>query len=280
MNQAIFFAKGHATENDFIIISDEDAQLDLTPQMVAQLCDRRAGIGADGILRVVKAKHIADSTGLSIDPELWFMDYRNADGSLAEMCGNGVRLFSHWLYSRGLVDTTSFDIGTRAGLRHVEVLSADKFDATVRVEMGEAEVTGLSTCQIDEQTYAGLGVDMGNPHLACVVPGLTAEALTKLELKAPDFDTDFFPHGVNVEIVTELQDGITNMRVWERGVGETRSCGTGTVAAARAVLADAGEGEGVVTVRVPGGEVEVEITETGSTLTGPSKILALGEVTL
>ncbi|BAU96276.1 diaminopimelate epimerase [Corynebacterium suranareeae] len=275
MNLTIPFAKGHATENDFIIIPDEQAQIDLTPEQVVQLCDRRAGIGADGILRVVKAAAIEDST---VDPDLWFMDYRNADGSLAEMCGNGVRLFAHWLYSRGLVDAKSFDIGTRAGERHVDILEADQHAAEVRVDMGTPEVTGLSTCDIDGQVFAGLGVDMGNPHLACVVPGLSAASLAEMELRAPAFDQDFFPHGVNVEIVTELEEDSVSMRVWERGVGETRSCGTGTVAAACAALADAGLGEGTVRVKVPGGEVEVQIFDDGSTLTGPSKIIALGEV--
>lgn len=277
MKTVIPFAKGHATENDFIIISDEQAKFDLSPETVAALCDRRAGIGADGILRVVKSSEIADST---VDPDLWFMDYRNADGSLAEMCGNGVRLFAHWLRSRGLVDSDSFDIGTRAGLRHVDVLSFDDYDAVVRVDMGPAEVTGLSTCEISGQNFAGLGVNMGNPHLASVVPGLTAATLAEFSLQAPTFDTEFFPEGVNVEILTELEDGAVSMRVWERGVGETRSCGTGTVAAARAALADAGQGEGVVQVKVPGGEVTVEIMEDTSTLTGPAKILALGEISL
>lgn len=271
------FAKGHATENDFIIIPDVDASINLTPDTVVALCDRRAGIGADGILRVVKAAAIEDST---VDPALWFMDYRNADGSLAEMCGNGVRLFAHWLYSRRLVDSASFDIGTRAGVRHVEVLEANATAARVRVDMGLPEVTGLSTCDMNGQVFAGLGVDMGNPHLACVVPGLSSADLAALELNAPSFDQEFFPQGVNVEIVTELSADTVSMRVWERGVGETRSCGTGTVAAACAALADAGKGTGTVWVQVPGGEVEVELSENGSTLTGPSAIIALGELTI
>ena len=122
MKTVIPFAKGHATENDFIIISDEQAKFDLSPETVAALCDRRAGIGADGILRVVKSSEIADST---VDPDLWFMDYRNADGSLAEMCGNGVRLFAHWLRSRGLVAVsyTHLDVYKRQAPRTTLCLS-------------------------------------------------------------------------------------------------------------------------------------------------------------
>lgn len=259
----IDFAKGHGTENDFIILP---GPTDPTPKQIATLCDRRASLGADGVLRV-------DNRDGG-----WFMDYRNADGSIAEMCGNGVRVFAHWLRSRGLVDTDEFVVHTRAGQRRVVVESWDDTDAVVSVDMGSAEVTGVSTARIGDIHVAGLGVDMGNPHLACVVPGLEAAALDEWKLHAPEFDPDFFPSGVNVEIVTPLVDGRVHMRVYERGVGETRSCGTGTVAAARAALADAGLVDGRVTVTVPGGEVVVEIAGETSTLTGPSRIVATGQV--
>ncbi|MDO5511320.1 diaminopimelate epimerase [Corynebacterium sp.] len=257
------FAKGHGTENDFIII---DATVDPTEQQVRALCDRRAGLGADGVLRVV-----------DVDGQ-WFMDYRNADGSIAEMCGNGVRVFAHWLRSRGLVEADEFTVGTRAGDRRVSVRECSQTEAVVTVDMGPAEVTGVSTARLGELNVAGLGVDMGNPHLACVLPGLTPQGLGELDLPAPEFDRDFFPQGVNVEILTALHDGAVHMRVYERGVGETRSCGTGTVAAARAALADAGLTDGEVTVHIPGGRVQVSITGEHSTLTGPSRIIATGEV--
>ncbi|WP_080796840.1 diaminopimelate epimerase [Corynebacterium pacaense] len=274
------FAKAHATENDFVIIPDADGVIDLTPGRVVALCDRHAGIGADGVLRVVRSGAGGFAAEFGLDPETWFMDYRNADGSLAEMCGNGVRTFAHWLRSRNLVDSDSFVIGTRAGSRTVEVVEFTATDAIVRVDMGPAEVTGLSTCMIGGQGFAGIAVDMGNPHLACVVPGFTRRDLEAFDLRAPEFDERFFPEGVNVELVTELVDATVDMRVWERGVGETRSCGTGTVAAARAALADAGAGTGSVLVRVPGGEVQVEIGEESSTLTGPSVIVAVGRTIL
>lgn len=281
VKKEIAFAKGHATENDFLIIHDPDGSIDLTADEVTRLCDRRAGLGADGVLRVVRAGNLGVAIP-GVDPAWWFMDYRNADGSLAEMCGNGVRVFAHWLAAHQLVDIPDFTIGTRAGARPVTVVSADRDDAVVRVDMGPAEITGISTCMIGDRSFAGMGVDLGNPHLACVVPGLTPAALEIMALQAPVFDTSFFPHGVNVELVTELAagpDGATiHMRVWERGVGETRSCGTGTVAATRAALADAGHAEGTVTVRVPGGAVEVEILGDTSTLTGPSRIVATGTV--
>ena len=116
-DDAIPFAKGHGTENDFIILPDPDAALNLTPEFVRQLCDRRAGLGGDGVLRVVRSKALVDAGVLTelppkVKPEDWFMDYRNADGSIAEMCGNGVRVFAHWVTSRGLVDSNSFTVGT------------------------------------------------------------------------------------------------------------------------------------------------------------------------
>nr|WP_034990276.1 diaminopimelate epimerase [Corynebacterium halotolerans] len=279
----MFFAKGHGTGNDFLVLPDEDATLDLDPGLVAALCDRRTGLGADGVLRVARAGALLDAGGLGalaegIARDDWFMDYRNADGSIAEMCGNGVRVFAHWIRSRGLVAVDRFTVGTRAGARPVTVHSCDDHLARVSVDMGPAEVTGVSTARMGGLDFAGLGVDLGNPHLAAVVPGLTRDGLAALRLEQPVYDTEFFPRGVNVEVLTELADGSVGMRVFERGVGETLSCGTGTVAAARAALADAGRVDGTVTVEVPGGQVVVEIAGETSTLTGPSRIVATGHV--
>ncbi|WP_413464455.1 diaminopimelate epimerase [Corynebacterium sp. 22KM0430] len=260
----LLYAKGHGTGNDFLIIPDEHGERDLTPERVARLADRHKGLGADGILRVVRRE------------SLWFMDYRNADGSIAEMCGNGVRVFAHWLYSRGLVDSAAFTVDTRAGHRAVEVHEATDRRAIVSVDMGPVRVEGLSTARMGEQSFAGLGINVGNPHLAAVIPGLDAQGLTAWPLRQPEWDREFFPQGVNVEVLTPLAEGAVDMRVWERGVGETLSCGTGTVAAATAALADAGHATGEVTVRVPGGEVTVTIGEDTATLTGPSEIVATG----
>ncbi|AWB82950.1 diaminopimelate epimerase [Corynebacterium yudongzhengii] len=258
------FAKGHGTQNDFVILTQAQHGLELNPELVAEICDRRRGIGADGLLNVDRRD------------DAWFMDYRNADGSAAEMCGNGVRVFAHWLATREGLSGDTFEILTRAGLRTVRMGQCSPTCAEVTVEMGPAEVTGVSTAQMGDFRFAGLGVDVGNPHLAAVIPGLTPTGLAELELSPPAYDEDFFPQGVNVEILTPLQDDTVHMRVIERGVGETRSCGTGTVAAARAALADAGRAEGRVSVNVPGGRVEVDIAEQ-CLLTGPSRILAEGE---
>ena len=296
------FIKAHGTENDFVVLIDVDDQLEdvgvLTDELVAALCDRRAGIGGDGFLRIVRndpdmAAAGTDSgsgpgtqTSASTEQPRWFMDYRNADGSIAEMCGNGIRVFAHVLASQGLETAREFDVATRAGTKRIVIhdLTGDgphgPARAEVEVGMGRVEVTGVSTARMGDFDFAGLGVDVGNPHLAAVIPGLSPDELADMDFVQPAFDHDFFPAGVNVEILTEMTDGAVHMRVWERGVGETRSCGTGTVAAARAALADAGIEHGSVTVHVPGGTLTIDIEGGEATMTGPSVIVGRGEVEL
>lgn len=276
------FLKGHGTLNDFVILTDDRAELELDAARVRRLCDRRGGIGADGVLRIARAGELLRRGVLAalpdgVDPAHWFMDYRNADGSLAEMCGNGVRVFAHALVATGRSEIGEIMVGTRSGAREARVLNADGAEAVVRVEMGEPRFLGLSSVEIGGRTFAGLAVDMGNPHLACIVPELDHAGLGALPVeRAPQFDGEFFPDGVNVEIATPLADGRVRMRVHERGSGETMSCGTGIVATAVAALADVGQSTGDVVVEVPGGELTVTVTEGGSTLTGPSVLVAEG----
>ncbi|QUF07906.1 diaminopimelate epimerase [Actinosynnema pretiosum subsp. pretiosum] len=260
------FLKGHGTENDFVVLPDVDNELDLTEGRVRALCDRQRGLGADGVLRVVR---------LDLGP--WFMDYRNADGSIAEMCGNGVRVFARYLVSAGLAPEGEFEIATRAGKRAVTAHP----DGSVTVGMGPVRLTGESTAVLGGVEFAGVGVDVGNPHLACV----TDVPVAGLDLRdAPSHDAALFPAGVNVEFVNVLADGGMNgagelrMRVHERGVGETRSCGTGTVAAVASWLRGTGRATGAADVLVPGGRVRVTVDEGGSTLTGPAVLLARGEL--
>lgn len=270
------FAKGHGTENDFVLVPDPDGAVDLDAATVARICDRRGGIGADGLIRVVRSG--AAGVGLGDEAPEWFMDYRNADGSIAEMCGNGVRVFAHYLRASGLEDRSAFTVGSRAGARPVVVHEGGPTRGEVTVEMGPVRRLGRSGATIGGREVKGLGIDVGNPHLACVLADLTPETLRGLDISAPVYDREFFPGGVNIEIVTPLRDGTVNMRVNERGVGETRSCGTGTVAAAAAALESAGQDTGEVKVRVPGGEVTVTLTSESSYLRGPSVLVAAGEI--
>jgi diaminopimelate epimerase len=260
------FLKGHGTENDFVLLPDPDDVLDLTAGRIRALCDRRAGIGADGVIRVVPVRDGG--------PERFFMDYYNADGSVAEMCGNGARLFARYLVDAGWAEPGSIVFRTRGGTRVARLAAV----GDVSIDMGPA-VLGARTCAlVGGREFAGVAVDVGNPHLVCA--GVADEdALATLDLtRQPGFDPELFPDGVNIEFVTALGAEEVAMRVHERGVGETRSCGTGTVAVAAAHLAGSGRAVGRVAVRVPGGRVTVDVTDSTSILTGPAVLVARGHI--
>ncbi|HEX5204510.1 MAG TPA: diaminopimelate epimerase [Actinoplanes sp.] len=273
------FTKGHGTGNDFVIVPDPDGALRLTPERVARLCDRRFGIGADGVLRVVRAAKDADGAAFAADAE-WFMDYRNSDGTIAEMCGNGVRVFTRYLVSSGLATPgpEGLPVATRAGVV-VAVLEGDE----IRVRMRDPRVYAASTATVGPLTFPGVAVDCGNPHLVCGVhDGLE---LPSLDLTtAPGFDPALFTQGVNVEftVPAEPLDGVDRhvaMRVYERGSGETLSCGSGALAVGAVALRDAGRTTGVVAVDVPGGRLMVTHDEDGHWwLGGPAVLVANGEV--
>jgi len=273
------FAKGHGTENDFVILLDPDGSGGLTAGLTARLCDRRAGIGADGVLRAVRAaaSGIAgranggpEAAGGAGGPE-WFMDYRNADGSVAEMCGNGIRVFARYLVRHGLADGPEFTVATRSGPRLIRMCT----DGGVSVDMGAVAVLGPGSAVIDGQTYPGLRVSVGNPHLACLVEGpLAAFGLSR----PPGLDPGQFPEGGNVELIRVTGPASVAMRVHERGSGETRSCGTGAVAAAAAAASATGSGDGTWDVRVPGGDLKVTLEAGRAWLTGPAVIVAEGEL--
>jgi diaminopimelate epimerase len=278
------FAKGHGTQNDFVLLPDLDARLVLTPAAVSALCDRRRGLGADGVLRVTKAgaalaAGVFERLPEGVAADDWYMDYRNADGSIAQMCGNGVRVFAHYLRVSGLEDRDEFVVGSLAGPRPVVLHHVDDVSADVSVEMGKANQLGSGAATVGGRRFTGLAVDVGNPHLACVDPELTDTELAALDVAAPvQFDHEQFPDGVNVEVLTPPRSGAVAMRVHERGVGETRSCGTGTVAAAVAALHHLGSATGTLRVRIPGGEVSVTVTDATSYLRGPSVLVARGEL--
>ncbi|HEV2636930.1 MAG TPA: diaminopimelate epimerase [Actinocrinis sp.] len=270
----IRFTKGHGTENDFLIVADPDGTFRPDAAWVAAACDRRAGVGADGLLRVVRTVHAEGFEDQASGAE-WFMDYRNSDGSLAEMCGNGVRVFARYLVDQGLMPAGEFGVGTRDGVKHVVV-----------PEQGDITVTMRVPRVLDEQAQVWVGgewqqavnVDMGNPH-AVVFVGDVAEAGRLLE--APEFKpASVYPHGVNIEFVAPVAEHHVRMRVFERGSGETRSCGTG----ACAVMIAAARREGApretpYVVDVPGGRlVIVERADGRVEMTGPAVLVADGEL--
>jgi diaminopimelate epimerase len=284
------FLKGHGTENDFVLLPDHDGSIhgDLTEERVRALCDRRAGIGGDGVMRVIRTQALAefDQAILELhepDPE-WFMDYRNSDGSLSEMCGNGIRVFARHLAEAGLIDTSApVAIGTRAGIRTVTFAGDSDL---ITVDMGRPVLGASSEVAVPPLAWKATNIDMGNPHAVAFVDSLD-EAGTLLE--EPDYDHTVYPEGVNVEFVVRRGPQHVAMRVHERGSGETRSCGTGACAVMVAAaisdrFAPAGSspaGDVTYRVDVPGGELSITWTRTDRVLlTGPALIVAEGTAAL
>ena len=289
MPVGIDFVKGHGTQNDFVVLIDPDGLHDLSVAQVRALCDRRRGLGADGVLRAVR-----DTSGE------WFMDYRNADGSLAEMCGNGARVFALALRETGLETAAAFPVHTRGGVRLVRfgtggAVPGDMAGSDVTVSMGVAttDEREVSVSVADrpaasagqQQAWPASPVWIPNPHAVVVVDDLSdAGRLTVAPNVTPE---SVFADGVNVEFVVDrgvdpvVDDGTPRigMRVHERGVGETRSCGTGAVAAAWAWRRRLGlQGSpGTVRVDVPGGTLYVnERADAELELRGPAVIVARG----
>jgi len=281
------FTKGHGTGNDFVIVADPDGDLDLSDDQVAALCDRRFGIGADGILRVVRSSAIQE--GAATPEAEWFMDYRNADGSKAEMCGNGVRVFARYLLQAGyasLPDGGTLPIGTRAGVKTVTT-APNGFEVDLGAWRTDADA--LVRARGLDVARPGQGIDVGNPHIV-VALGSTRE-LDGLDLTVQPLLDPQPPHGANIEFVVPsdplVRDGVGSirMRVFERGVGETLSCGTGVAAAALAVRHWAGEAApDRWTVDVPGGTLGVRVRRDADgehvLLSGPATLVFSGEVSL
>jgi len=294
MPQTIAFTKGHGTGNDFVLIPDPDGELNLSDDQVAVICDRRFGIGADGILRVVRSAAIDEGSDAAAAGAEWFMDYRNADGSRAEMCGNGIRVFARYLAdtARASFDDAALLIGTRAGVKSVTrsdgVNGQGGFEADLgswRVEPDETLVRarGLGVPR------PGLGIDVGNPHV--VVALSNTDELESLDLTARPQMQPEPARGANIEFVVPsdplVRDGVGSirMRVFERGVGETLSCGTGVAAAALAVRHWAGPAApDRWTVDVPGGTLGVRMLRVRADLhvllSGPATLVYSGEIAL
>ena len=274
------FLKGHGTENDFVLLPDHDGSVhggleeSAWVARVRALCDRRAGIGGDGVLRVVR--------GGPTDATAWFMDYRNADGSVSEMCGNGVRVFARHLVEEGLADAGApIAVDTRDGVKTVTM----REDGQVTVDMGPARLLGPTEVSLGGSTWKAEQVDVGNPHaVAFLDDGERLEDLSVpgQPLAEPGHDPAVYPDGVNVELVVRRGAHHVALRVHERGSGETRSCGTGACAVMVAAAAADGAPAGTAyRVDVPGGTLSIEIDEAGRVLmTGPAVIVARGETDL
>ena len=249
---------GHGTHNDFVLVFDGEDKLTFTAEQVKRICDRSTGIGSDGFIRITKQNN------------QWFMDYRNADGSIAEMCGNGIRVMARYLQERGHQPSGIYSIDTRAGRKFLAV--PDTGD--ISVNMGQvSQVPGEISVLENGNTYRGFNVDMGNPHAVVFVDDLSTVGDLKV---APSVTPeDAYPDGVNVEFVQFAQNNQLNMRVFERGVGETQSCGTGTCAVALAATIESKKSLPIKwVINPPGGQLIVEIDgHSNATLIGPAVLV-------
>jgi diaminopimelate epimerase len=284
------FLRGHGTANDFVLLPDHDASTygrALDPVLVRALTDRRRGLGGDGVIRVVRTAALTAIGAVPPDPSdspgerpEWFMDYVNADGSTAEMCGNGIRVLARHLLDAGLAAADEpVRIGTRGGTLTV----TPQDDGTFSVDMGapDPRLSGHAV-QVRTPTLRARGVSVAvpNPHAVVAVDDLgDAGSLSDAPSVTPAV---LYPHGTNVEFVVRRGPGHLGLRVWERGVGETPSCGTGVCAAAWVAMREDGAPAGTTyRVDVPGGTLHVSARSDGAlVLRGPAEVVAAGEVDL
>ena len=254
---------GHGTENGFVILFDPEDQCDVKAEQVAAICNRATGIGADGFIRIIKRD------------TKWFMDYRNADGSIAEMCGNGIRVMARYLVAHGHQPEGIFAIDTRAGVKHLRV----PMTGDISVNMGQVtdEMEEVSVTQ-NSHDWEGLNISVGNPHAVIFVDDL--ELVGSLENAPAVQPHSSYPEGVNVEFVQILPNQEARMRVHERGSGETRSCGTGTCAVAlAATIHSGGKLPSRWTIYPPGGRLIVDIDgHSNATLIGPAELIREVEI--
>ena len=267
------FSKYHGTGNDFVLVEDVDDRLRLEQDLIEAVCDRRRGVGADGLIRIVRT---ADAD--------FFMDYYNADGQVAEMCGNGIRCLAKYVYDRDLTDREQMDIMTRAGLKRVVVEAKDGVVERVTVGMGppafERKAIPMSgrpdetfighRLDVDGRVFTATAVSMGNPHCVLIVdPSEDVGALDVPRLGAEVEHRPEFPNRTNVEFV-QSAGGRLRARVWERGSGETMACGTGACAAVVASSV-AGLTGPETDIEFPGGVLHVNWREGEEVLlTGPA----------
>jgi len=262
---SIQFTKGHGTGNDFVLVLDKVGQLDLSEAEIRKICDRNFGIGADGLIVVRPTAGSEVEDLLSEEPgATWFMDYRNRDGSKAEMCGNGIRVFARFLLENSLAEIpagSTLPVATRAGIKDLTQTATGFAVDLGPWKISEDEV--LVRAQGLQVARPGLHVNLGNPHVVVALADL--EELENLELYRAPLLEPASEAGANVEFVVPgdplVEEGVASltMRVHERGVGETLSCGTGVAASAIAIRHWAGGTQNNWRVYVPGGELAVKM---------------------
>ena len=265
--------KGHGTGNDFVVVPPCDR--DFSVDEVALICDRHFGIGADGLIRIVRTADASEAIVRAQAAE-WFMDYRNADGSIAEMCGNGVRVFVHALIAEGLASVGEFAVATRGGVRRVHIAEVGG-DVSVSMGVGVPELPSQITIA-EGDAFPASGMHFPNPHAVVFVDDL--DDAGDLNDQPEWHPESRYPDGVNIEFVQVAGPRHIEVRIHERGVGETLSCGTGVCAAVNVAREAEAETEASTwTVEIPGGTVFVDVDVHGeTTLRGPAQLVAALEI--
>ena len=276
------FTKMHGIGNDYVYVNCFKETVDNPAEVSIKVSDRHFGIGSDGLI-LIKPSDVAD----------FRMDMYNADGSQAEMCGNGIRCVGKYVYDYGLTDKTSVSVETLAGIKYLDFIIEDGKVALVTVDMGAPELIAKNVPVISEneqvieekitvcdKEWEMTCVSMGNPH--CVVFIDEPVKDFPLEQIGPHFEShERFPKRVNTEFIEVLDRKTVNMRVWERGSGETMACGTGACASAVAA-ALCGHTEDEITLHLLGGDLRVRWDRENNKvfMTGPAAVVFDGEIEL
>ena len=275
------FTKMEGLGNDYVYVNCFRETVDNPSEVAKKVSDRHFGIGSDGLI-LIRPSEVAD----------FRMDMYNADGSQAEMCGNGIRCVAKYVYDYGLTDKTSISIETLAGIKYLDLQVTDGKVSLITVNMGSPELVPDKIpvisdskrvvdepIEVDGTTYKMTCVSMGNPH--CIV-FVEDTASFPLETVGPLFENhERFPKRVNTEFIQLLDRKTVNMRVWERGSGETLACGTGACASAVACILN-GLTENEITLHLLGGDLIVrwDQEENFVYMTGPARVVFDGEIVL
>jgi diaminopimelate epimerase len=249
---------GHGTHNDFVLIFDPEDKIELSSKQIQRICDRNTGVGSDGLIKILR-----QDGG-------WFMDHYNSDGSEAEMCGNGIRVMARYLTDKGHQPSGIYSINTRAGRKFLSVPETDD----ISVNMGKVSlIPGGIKVIVNSNEYEGFNIDVGNPHAVVFVTDL--EKIGDLRTAPKVIPEQTYPDGVNIEFINFESADEIKMRVFERGVGETQSCGTGTCAVALAATIKSSKTlPSKWFINPPGGRLTVDLDgHSNATLIGPAVLV-------
>lgn len=275
------FTKMQGLGNDYVYVNCFKETIENPPEMAKKVSNRNFGIGSDGLI-MINPSDVAD----------FEMEMYNADGSRSEMCGNGIRCVGKYVYDYGLTEKEHISVETLAGIKYLDLTVEDGKVKLVKVDMGNPELVPANIpivadgdrvidepINVNGTEYRMTGVSMGNPHAVVYVEDVKG---LDIETIGPAFENhERFPNRVNTEFVKVLDQNTVEMRVWERGSGETMACGTGACAVAVACILN-GLTEDKVTVKLLGGDLQIEWDKEADKIymTGPAEVSFDGEINL